>query len=119
MNCGGPGRAAADRGDGHEYPLRDSSYGRLCTHLCNFAAQQHAASTAGAFRLCSSEIPNIPEITLRKNRENLSRALGPVFPKQPSLAVIRQYNERFINAAVPQIERICRSPETQRSTSRT
>ena len=46
-------------------------------------AEQRAACTPDAFRLCSSEIPNIPAITacMRKNFENLSPACKAVFPK--------------------------------------
>ena len=46
-------------------------------------AEQRAACTPDAFRLCSSEIPNIPAITacMRKNRSNLSAACKAVFDK--------------------------------------
>lgn len=46
-------------------------------------AEQRAACTPDAFRLCAGEIPNIPAITacMRKNRENLSPACRAVFPK--------------------------------------
>ena len=46
-------------------------------------AEQRAACTPDAFRLCSSEIPNIPAITacMRKNFEKLSPACKAVFPK--------------------------------------
>jgi len=39
-------------------------------------AEQRAACTPDAMRLCSSEIPNIPRIVacLRQNRSNLSKA---------------------------------------------
>lgn len=46
-------------------------------------AEQRAACTPDAFRLCSSEIPNIPAITacMRKNKANLSSACKAVFDK--------------------------------------
>ena len=46
-------------------------------------AEQRAACTPDAFRLCSGEIPNIPAITacMRKNRTNLSPACKAVFDK--------------------------------------
>ena len=46
-------------------------------------AEQRAACTPDAFRLCSSEIPNIPAITacMKKNFTNLSPACKAVFPK--------------------------------------
>ena len=46
-------------------------------------AEQRAACTPDAFRLCSSHIPNISAITtcMKKNRENLSPACKAVFPK--------------------------------------
>lgn len=46
-------------------------------------AEQRAACTPDAFRLCASNIPNIPAITacMKKNRENLSPACKAVFPK--------------------------------------
>jgi hypothetical protein len=46
-------------------------------------AEQRAACTPDAFRLCSSHIPNITAITvcMKKNRENLSPACKAVFPK--------------------------------------
>jgi hypothetical protein len=46
-------------------------------------AEQRAACTPDAFRLCSSEIPNIPAITacMKKNFNNLSPACKAVFPK--------------------------------------
>jgi hypothetical protein len=46
-------------------------------------AEQRAACTPDAFRLCAGEIPNIPAITacMRKNRENLSPSCKAVFPK--------------------------------------
>lgn len=46
-------------------------------------AEQRAACTPDAFRLCASHIPNIPAITscMKKNRENLSPACKAVFPK--------------------------------------
>ena len=46
-------------------------------------AEQRAACTPDAFRLCSSHIPNIPAITacMKKNFNNLSPACKAVFPK--------------------------------------
>lgn len=46
-------------------------------------AEQRAACTPDAFRLCSGEIPNIPAITacMRKNKTNLSPACKAVFDK--------------------------------------
>ena len=46
-------------------------------------AEQRAACTPDAFRLCASEIPNIPAITacMRKNKANLSSACKAVFDK--------------------------------------
>jgi hypothetical protein len=48
----------------------------------DFTAEQRANCTGDAFRLCSSEIPNIPAVTacMRKNRSNLSAACKAVFP---------------------------------------
>jgi hypothetical protein len=47
------------------------------------SAEQRAACTPDAFRLCASEIPNIPAITacMRKNKSNLSAACKAVFDK--------------------------------------
>lgn len=64
----------------------------LATSLASFAAEssaqvataeQRAACTPDAFRLCASEIPNIPAITacMRKNKPNLSTACRAVFDK--------------------------------------
>ncbi len=46
-------------------------------------AEQRAACTPDAFRLCSSEIPNISAITacMRKNKSSLSSACKAVFDK--------------------------------------
>ncbi len=46
-------------------------------------AEQRAACTPDAFRLCSGEIPNIPAITacMRKNKTSLSPACKAVFDK--------------------------------------
>jgi hypothetical protein len=46
-------------------------------------AEQRAACTPDAFRLCASEIPNISAITacMRKNKPNLSTACRAVFDK--------------------------------------
>jgi hypothetical protein len=46
-------------------------------------AEQRAACTPDAFRLCASEIPNISAITvcMRKNKSNLSAACKAVFDK--------------------------------------
>ncbi len=46
-------------------------------------AEQRAACTPDAFRLCASEIPNIPAITacMRKNKSSLSSACKAVFDK--------------------------------------
>jgi hypothetical protein len=43
----------------------------------DFTAEQRAACTPDAFRLCASEIPNIPAISvcMRKNRSNLELGL--------------------------------------------
>ena len=52
-------------------------------HAQEFTAEQRAACTPDAFRLCASEIPNIPAISacMRKNRAQLSPACKAVFPK--------------------------------------
>ena len=49
----------------------------------DFTAEQRANWSGDAFRLCSSEIPNIPAVTacMRKNRSNLSAACKAVFPR--------------------------------------
>jgi hypothetical protein len=49
----------------------------------DFTAEQRANCSGDAFRLCSSEIPNIPAVTacMRKNRSNLSAACKAVFPR--------------------------------------
>jgi len=46
-------------------------------------AEQRAACTPDAFRLCAGEIPNITAITacMRKNKSNLSPACKAVFGK--------------------------------------
>jgi hypothetical protein len=46
-------------------------------------AEQRRACTPDAFRLCSSQIPNIPAITacMHKNFDNLSPACKAVFPR--------------------------------------
>lgn len=46
-------------------------------------AEQRAACTPDAFRLCSSEIPNVSAITacMRKNKSSLSAACKAVFDK--------------------------------------
>ena len=48
-----------------------------------FTSGQRAACTPDAFRLCASEIPNVPAIAacMRKNRSNLSSACKAVFPQ--------------------------------------
>lgn len=48
-----------------------------------FTPEQRSACTPDAFRLCSSEIPNVSAITacMRKNRANLSPACKAVFPR--------------------------------------
>lgn len=48
-----------------------------------FTAEQRAACSPDAFRLCASEIPNVPAITActRKHRAGLSAACKAVFPK--------------------------------------
>jgi len=48
-----------------------------------FTAEQRAACSPDAFRLCSSEIPNVPAIAacMRKHRSSLSVACKAVFPK--------------------------------------
>jgi len=46
-------------------------------------AEQRAACTPDAFRLCAGDIPNIPAITvcMRRNKTNLSPASKAVFGK--------------------------------------
>ena len=48
-----------------------------------FTSEQRSACTPDAFRLCSSEIPNIDGITacMRKQKANLSPACKAVFGK--------------------------------------
>lgn len=48
-----------------------------------FTAEQQSACTPDAFRLCSSEIPNIPGITacMRKHFSSLSSTCKAVFPR--------------------------------------
>jgi hypothetical protein len=48
-----------------------------------FTAEQQAACSPDAFRLCSSEIPNIPGVTscMRKQFSSLSPTCKAVFPK--------------------------------------
>lgn len=55
----------------------DTSHAQVAT------AEQRAACTPDAFRLCSSEIPNVSAITacMRKKRESLSPACKAVFPR--------------------------------------
>jgi len=48
-----------------------------------YTAEQQQMCTGDAFRLCSSEIPNIPAITacMRKNRSNLSAGCRTVMDR--------------------------------------
>ncbi len=48
-----------------------------------YSSEQRAACTPDAFRLCSSEIPNIPGITacMRRQKSQLSPACKAVFDK--------------------------------------
>lgn len=48
-----------------------------------YTSEQRIACTPDAFRLCSSEIPNIDGVTacMRKNRSSLSSACRAVFGK--------------------------------------
>jgi hypothetical protein len=50
------------------------SFSALSTQSFAFSAEAQQMCTGDAFRLCSSEIPNIPQITacMIKNRANLS-----------------------------------------------
>jgi hypothetical protein len=94
MNCGKPGRAAADqetamtftntlRAVGFAFAIAASLASGNAISAEIATAEQRAACTPDAFRLCSSEIPNIPAITacMRKNFTNLSPACKAVFPK--------------------------------------
>ncbi len=49
-----------------------------------FSSEAQKMCTGDAFRLCSSEIPNIPGITacMRKNRSNLSAGCRMVMDKE-------------------------------------
>jgi len=49
-----------------------------------YTAEQQQMCTGDAFRLCSSEIPNIPAITacMKKNRANLSTGCRTVMDKE-------------------------------------
>ncbi len=49
-----------------------------------YTAEQQQMCTGDAFRLCSSEIPNIPAITacMKKNRANLSIGCRTVMDKE-------------------------------------
>lgn len=53
------------------------------SHAVEATAQQRAACTPDAFRLCSSEIPSIPAVTacMIKNKSNLSAGCKAVFGK--------------------------------------
>jgi hypothetical protein len=57
------------------------SFGAQASEIAT--AEQRAACTPDAFRLCSSHFPNIPATTacMKKNFENLSPACKAVFPK--------------------------------------
>ena len=48
-----------------------------------FTPEQRSACTPDAFRLCSSEIPNVSAITacMRKNRANLSPTCKALLPR--------------------------------------
>jgi hypothetical protein len=48
-----------------------------------YTAEQQAACTPDAFRLCSSEIPSIPGVTacMRKHFSSLSATCKAVFPR--------------------------------------
>src|SRR5712671_7946162 len=49
-----------------------------------FSSEEQQMCTGDAFRLCSSEIPNIPAITacMKKNRANLSTGCRAVMDKE-------------------------------------
>jgi hypothetical protein len=49
-----------------------------------YTVEQQQMCTGAAFRLCSSEIPNIPAITacMRKNKANLSTGCRAVMDKE-------------------------------------
>ena len=49
-----------------------------------FSAEAQSMCTGDAFRLCSSDIPNIPAITacMKKNRANLSTGCRAVMDKE-------------------------------------
>jgi hypothetical protein len=51
-----------------------------------FSAEAQSMCTSDAFRLCSSEIPNIPKITacMVKNRANLSAGCRSVMDREAS-----------------------------------
>ena len=53
-----------------------------------YTAEQRAACMPDAFRLCSSEIPNIPGITacMRRQKADLSPACKAVFDKNLTVA---------------------------------
>lgn len=54
-----------------------------------FSAEAQEMCTGDAFRLCSSEIPNIPKITacMRKQRANLSVGCRQVMDKDDAAAL--------------------------------
>lgn len=54
----------------------------------NATAEQRAACTPDAFRLCASEIPSVERITacMRKKQANLSAACKAVFDKPAKTA---------------------------------
>lgn len=51
-----------------------------------FGSEAQQMCTGDAFRLCASEIPNIPKITacMRKNKANLSEGCRAVMDKEDS-----------------------------------
>lgn len=59
-----------------------------------YTAEQQRLCTGDAFRLCSSEIPNIAGVTacMRKNKAKLSTGCLAVFDKEPKASKIAAVN---------------------------
>ena len=59
-----------------------------------YTAEQQRLCTGDAFRLCSSEIPNIAGVTacMRKNKAKLSTGCLAVFDKEPKASKVAAAN---------------------------
>lgn len=69
-------------------PVFAASVSAVSTSSFAFSAEAQQMCTNDAFRLCSSEIPNIPKITacMRSHRANLSTGCRAVMDKDDAAA---------------------------------